>query len=146
MILSIPLTFFSKAWRVWYGSSVNGNQLAIGELWRERFVDITHILWEQLLLLLLVMPLMLGLLFWVLRKSLRPLRSLAESIYQRHPKDLTPISQQTSSELQPLVKALNELLRQVTELLDKEQRFIADTSHELRSPLTAISRSRRTNN
>lgn len=129
----------ADAWRVWYASDPhNGNRLAIGQPWRERFDAVSDLLGAQMALLLMVSPLLLGLLFWVLRKGLQPLRVLTTSLQQRHPDDLTPIDQPVPSELQPLVQALNALLQQVGVLLKKEQRFIADASHELRSPLTAI--------
>lgn len=132
-------TLSADAWRVWYvGDERNGNQLAIGQPWRERHLTVISILCEQIILLLIVVPLLLWLLLWVLRRGLKPLHALTDAINQRHPNDLTPIDYQAPSELQALVQALNTLLQQVEELLEKEQRFIADASHELRSPLTAI--------
>ncbi len=128
-----------SAWRVWYQiDDNNGYRLAIGQPWFERYQAVMMILWQQILLLLLIFPLLLLLLFWGLRQGLKPLHHVADAIKQRHPDDLTPIICQTPSELQPLIDALNGLLKQVDEMLAKEQRFIADAAHELRSPLTAI--------
>lgn len=128
-----------SAWRVWYQiDDENGNRLAIGQAWSERYHIVMIILWEQTLLLLILFPLLLWLLSWSLRQAFKPLHDVTDVIKQRHPKDLSPMSYQAPSELQPLITALNSLLQQVNELMVKEQRFIADAAHELRSPLTAI--------
>src|SRR5690606_3143565 len=41
-------------------------------------------------------------------------------------------------ELGPVVASLNRLLLQVTELLDREKRFLAYAAHELRTPLAVL--------
>jgi heavy metal sensor kinase len=60
------------------------------------------------------------------RSSLRPI--LAERIKDPH----------TNDEISRLAQTFNELLDRIEATFDVERRFIADASHELRSPLTAI--------
>ena len=48
------------------------------------------------------------------------------------------LSDQFDKELQPMLGQLNHLLQRLDQSLKAEQRFTADASHELRSPLSAI--------
>ncbi len=50
------------------------------------------------------------------------------------PLTLAPLPQ----ELEPMVAALNRLLLQVNQLLEREKRFLADAAHELRTPLAVL--------
>lgn len=72
--------------------------------------------------------------------SMRPIRDLTSSINKRQPDDLTPIDPQgLPSELLPLVEAFNGILEKIKVLRENESRFVADATHELRSPLAALS-------
>ncbi|MGN7009377.1 histidine kinase dimerization/phospho-acceptor domain-containing protein, partial [Neisseria sp. P0004.S003] len=48
-------------------------------------------------------------------------------------------TQDSPSEIQGFVVAINNLLQRTAEHVRQQQRFIADAAHELRSPLTALS-------
>ena len=65
---------------------------------------------------------------------------LAKQIAEKSADDLAPIQHQAVEfqELQPMIHQLNELLARLEHSLEAEQRFTADASHELRSPLSAI--------
>lgn len=53
--------------------------------------------------------------------------------------NLEPIQEpDVITEIQPVIDALNQLLARLQRALVAEQRFTADASHELRSPLSAI--------
>ena len=54
--------------------------------------------------------------------------------------DLSPIKTPDPeiTELQPIIRQLNAMLGRLEKSLAAEQRFTADASHELRSPLSAI--------
>lgn len=77
--------------------------------------------------------------FLAVRRSLRPVVALEESLKRRVAFDLTPLSTtHLPTELQPLVKAFNRLLTQLDEAVENERRFIGDAAHELRTPLAAL--------
>lgn len=80
------------------------------------------------------------LLKWTIKKQLSSLSDLSRSIAQRSTENLEPIQQEPNSitELQPVINSLNSLLIRLERALSAEQRFTADASHELRSPLSAI--------
>jgi two-component system, OmpR family, sensor histidine kinase QseC len=88
---------------------------------------------------------LLWLIQWLLvriaiQRQFRSLELLSQHIAQKNAQDLTPIlSPQTEFlELQPILNQLNQLLGRLDQSLHAEQRFTADASHELRSPLSAI--------
>ena len=83
---------------------------------------------------------LLVLLALILWRAFLPLNRLSQTIKARADHDLSPIATASiPSEVSPLVDAINGLLHQSKLHLQKQQRFIADASHELRSPLTAMS-------
>ena len=79
-------------------------------------------------------------LYFLIQKQFRLFKSLSQEISAKNVNDLTPIHNQAQqfTELQPLVEQLNSLLMRLDYSLHAEQRFTADASHELRSPLSAI--------
>ena len=89
--------------------------------------------------LALMLP-VLGTAIWlIVGAQLRPLDRIAESVRQRKPDALEPLSEAgLPDEIRPLVIALNELLARLRAALDAQQAFVADAAHELRTPLTAV--------
>lgn len=81
-----------------------------------------------------------GLLKWTVRRQLAPLHHLSHLIGEKTVDNLQPIPNEDLifTELQPVISSLNQLLVRLERALSAEQRFTADASHELRSPLSAI--------
>ncbi|WP_432209224.1 sensor histidine kinase, partial [Acinetobacter variabilis] len=69
-----------------------------------------------------------------------PLNKISREIGSKSAQDLTPVQSPDPeiNELQPIVRQLNAMLSRLEKSLAAEQRFTADASHELRSPLSAI--------
>ena len=71
--------------------------------------------------------------------GLRPLEQVVRLIKQRDAENLAPLLlAPLPKELEPVVAALNRLLQQVTSVLEREKRFLADAAHELRTPLSVL--------
>ena len=88
---------------------------------------------------LLGIPLMVLLVWFAIGSGLKPLDELARLIRLREPNSLQPIVlSDLPSELEPVQAALNRMLEQLHQLLAREQRFIADAAHELRTPLAVL--------
>ncbi|NNG82423.1 HAMP domain-containing sensor histidine kinase [Acinetobacter sp. ANC 5378] len=79
-------------------------------------------------------------LHFAVKRQFKVIHQLSKEISGKNADDLAPIQQQTPElkELQPMVWQLNQLLQRLNQSLLAEQRFTADASHELRSPLSAI--------
>lgn len=93
-------------------------------------------------LLLMILP-MIGLLIWGLGHSLRqgfaPLDRVTEAIRGRTAADLSAIPDaELPVELAPLTGGLNLYVSRIEALRQSERQFIANASHELRTPVAAI--------
>ena len=92
-------------------------------------------LWRQGLLLLVIAAVVV----WVVQRATRPVRVLSEQMQRRPENDFTALdSQGLPRELWPLVKATNQLMGRLNQLLDHQRRFVRDTSHQLRTPLAVL--------
>lgn len=82
-----------------------------------------------------------GLVIWlVVGFGLKPLRMIAREVETRDPNSLRLIeATKLPSEVAPLVTSLNALFGRLDHALKFEREFIADASHELRTPVTALS-------
>ena len=95
---------------------------------------------QAFLPLLIAMAFLMVLLPFIMWRMLKPVRQLHSEINSRQESDLSPLSiNNLPTELLPLAKSLNRLLALVKISIERQQRFIADAAHELRSPLTAVS-------
>lgn len=71
--------------------------------------------------------------------GLRPLRRLRDEIAARSPLDLRPLADgSVPREVAPLAATLNRLFALLRTTTQSQQRFIADTAHQLRTPLTGM--------
>ena len=96
--------------------------------------------YQSVLPLLIALPLMILLTVWITYRTMRPVKTLSASLGQRRSDDLSPLDGEgVPSEIQGFVTAINQLLQRTGENIRRQQRFIADAAHELRSPLTALS-------
>jgi two-component system OmpR family sensor kinase len=92
-----------------------------------------------LLPVLIVLPFLALLGWWIVGRGLAPLAVVARTLSQRDPTSLRPIAvDKLPVEVQPLVESLNALLQRLDESFDTQRRFAADAAHELRTPLTAL--------
>jgi two-component system, OmpR family, sensor histidine kinase TctE len=110
------------------GVTLHAQERVAQEIWRRNFL-------EQLLLVVLA-----GGLTWLgVNRGLRPLQKLREALTDRDPQLLQPFTVGgLQAELKPLVAALNEALVRIKNQIEIRRRFIADASHQLRTPLTLL--------
>jgi two-component system OmpR family sensor kinase len=89
--------------------------------------------------LLVLLPIMGVLMWWVVGRGLAPLRRVAADVAARRPEALERLSTDAlPDEVAPLVESLNRLLGDLSTARDAQRAFIADAAHELRTPLTAV--------
>ena len=79
-------------------------------------------------------------LVWVgIQLGLRPIRRLRDEIARRSPLDLRPIVETSAPrEIAPLVITLNRLFGMLRTSVQSQQQFIANTAHQLRTPITGM--------
>lgn len=88
---------------------------------------------------LLLVAATLLLVYFGVHFGLAPLTRLREDLEKRTAEDLRPVDEaKIASEVQPLVKALNRLLRLLSTASEAQQRFLANAAHQLRTPLAGL--------
>ena len=98
-----------------------------------------YILGDLLLKMAIAFPLILLPIWFAIHTGLRPLGALSDLLRKRPVDDLTPISSDMRyEELQPVVRAINELLERLRRKIHQEQSFVHDAAHELQTPLAVI--------
>ncbi|MRW91872.1 HAMP domain-containing protein [Duganella sp. FT80W] len=88
--------------------------------------------------LLFSIPFLLLPAWFIIRAGLRPLRSIVGEIEQRSGTNLSSLAPSPYQELSPLVAAVNRLMERLKERLEREQEFLVDAAHELKTPLSVI--------
>jgi two-component system sensor histidine kinase TctE len=99
-----------------------------------RFSFISTLLWDFVQLDVTLV------LVWVgIQLGLRPIRRLRDEIADRSPLDLRPIVESSvPREIAPVVVTLNRLFGMLRTAVQSQQQFIANTAHQLRTPITGI--------
>jgi two-component system OmpR family sensor kinase len=97
-----------------------------------------HAAWQSLRPFLLLIPIMGALIWLLVGRGLAPIARLASAIGARTPAAMDPVSEQVPVEVQPLVRALNDLLSRLQAALQAQRQLVADAAHELRTPLAAL--------
>jgi two-component system, OmpR family, sensor histidine kinase TctE len=79
-------------------------------------------------------------LVWVgIQLGLRPVKRLRDEIAERSPLDLRPIVETSvPREIAPVVVTLNRLFELLRTGVQSQQQFIANTAHQLRTPITGM--------
>nr|WP_234984136.1 sensor histidine kinase [Roseivivax jejudonensis] len=70
--------------------------------------------------------------------ALRPLGRIGDALARRTPADLTPLAEPAPREVAALRDALNDFIARLQRQLNANRDLIADTAHQLRTPLAAI--------
>jgi signal transduction histidine kinase len=125
-------------WRV-YSAIVGDNVVQLGQPMSIRNLLAAETAWRTVWPLLILFP-VLGVGVWIIvGRGLRPLSRLARALEARRPEAVDPLpDRKLSSEIRPLVHALNGLLQRLNVAFDTQKAFVADAAHELRTPLAAL--------
>lgn len=88
--------------------------------------------------LALLLPLLMLAVRRVVAAGLSPVAELGAQVARRDGQSLTPITMPSAPrELGVLVEDINRLLLRLSSALESERRFVADSAHELRTPVAA---------
>jgi len=132
--------FEGYRWRtVAHFDAVNEYWVVAAERTDLRYTLAEHVVMESIFPVLLGLPLV-GLLIWfIVGQGLRPLRMLADELGNKRPTDLSPLAYDSSSlELKRIVLSSNKLLDRLERSLLREKQFASDAAHELRTPISVL--------
>lgn len=131
------LVMHGTRWRAYtVVASDNGDIIRVAERYDSRDEIVQMLRVEHGLSLLIGLPLLVLLMGWAVQRGLRPLGLLTEKLNLRLPGSREAIHLENApSELQPVLRALNDLLNRSEDALEREHQFAADVAHELRTPL-----------
>jgi two-component system sensor histidine kinase TctE len=113
--------------------------VSVAETLRERRALAREVLSGALPIVLLLIALVLVLVWFGVSRGLRLLDPLANQIAQRRARDLSPLDQSVVPvEIRSLTQTIDALFVRLRDLLDLQERFIADAAHQLRTPLAGL--------
>lgn len=129
-----------KLWRIVCLPSADGQYLiAVGQEEEFRNEAALDLIEETLLPWALGLGLILLCTVWMVHRELKPLKQIADNLENRSADDFSPLDgSNVPAELLPLIISGNRLFARTDKMLKNERSFIADSAHELRSPLTAL--------
>lgn len=134
------LTIDQQTWRVYVLNNADTDQqIVVGERENTRGELSRSVALRTLLPELIGLPMVALLLWWCIGWGLAPLSRMAEQTRTRGPHNLQPLSlTPLPQELTTIASALNQLLTRIRQIRTREERFIADAAHELRTPLAVL--------
>jgi two-component system sensor histidine kinase TctE len=127
-LLSLPVRSDAGTLRLTVADELKTNQPAA------RYSFMSTLLWDFVQLDLTLV------LVWVgIQLGLRPVKRLRDEIAERSPLDLRPIVETSvPREIAPLAATLNRLFLTLRTATQAQQQFIANTAHQLRTPITGM--------
>jgi two-component system, OmpR family, sensor histidine kinase QseC len=133
------ITIDGQQWRSFSLRSPNGFWYQAGEASDIRAEIAEEIAFGTLVPLLIALPLLAAMVWFIVTWSLRDLRKISDEIGERAPERMTPLRiERVPMEIERLVSAVNNLLGRLQTTLARERRFTADAAHELRTPIAAL--------
>ncbi len=114
-------------------------EILVGQTLRARRAMTAGLMRDALLPMAVAGALLLIMSWFVTRSALRPLEALSDDLTGRDPYDLTPMpSDGLPRELQVMLGAMNRFMGRLDRQVDTMRNLIADTAHQLRTPVAAI--------
>ncbi len=129
-----------ERWRTYtFHDTASGMTIRTGEPYRPRDYLTRHMVLQTMYPVLVGLPVVTLLIWFIVGRGLRPLQRLAAEVHRRDPDNLDPVdAPYAPAEVHPLVNEVNVLLDRLQHRIDKERHFVGDAAHELRTPLAGL--------
>lgn len=134
----VDLLTGGERWRV-YSLLARGRMIQIGQPYAVRERIAASAAMRSLTPLLIVAPLAAIAIWWLTGLALDPVTRVTRELRQRDARRLDPVPcADLPSEIEPMVRQLNELFERLRGAFAAQRAFVADAAHELRTPLAAL--------
>lgn len=130
--------FYGVRWRAF---SLTNNKyfvvVAHSQTYRDSIAE--EMLMVTIIPVLISIPLIALLIFYIVRKSLAPLRLLSLQLRNKNSEDLSGVTLlNPKNELVPVVNRINELFSRLDYAFELEKQLSANAAHELRTPISVL--------
>lgn len=126
-------------WRILVRALPSGERIALGQSTVVRDVIARDGALRTVLPLVGLVPLLIFLVGFVIRQTLKPVMRLSSELDQKGEGNFVPLpADGIPNEILPFVASINRLLSRLALSMAQQRRFVADAAHELRSPITAL--------
>lgn len=132
--------FADKRWRI-YSAHIPKQQrwTMVAQPVKNRFELAQSMILAAMMPLIFSIPVLAIIIYFVVSRGLKPLRSLSFDLNNRTPRNFQPfILSDTPAELVPVLSTLNSLLTRLQSAFEREQQFASNAAHELRTPLSVL--------
>jgi two-component system sensor histidine kinase QseC len=133
------LNFAAKRWRTFSYEFGNNEWIVVAQQQTLRGIIVEKMILAAVQPIILVMPLLGLLIFFITTRSLTPLKQLSNDLQNRQSTNLSQLDiHNTSSELAPVIQTLNQLFFRLSAAFEREREFVSHAAHELRTPLSVM--------
>ncbi|MET0103292.1 MAG: sensor histidine kinase [Sedimenticola sp.] len=121
------------------GNEINGPMtISVGEFSKARRALVLDVMQKLMIRVALLWILVVMLVWLSITLGLKPLSQLASAIKRRSFDDMRPIGAPVPQEVRQVVDELNNLLQRLEVSMVQQKRFIANASHQLKTPVSAL--------
>lgn len=137
----IDNNFQGERWRVYtlVQNEKNDIVVMVAQPLKKRFMLAQGIILAAVTPMVIAIVLLSFIIYGVITRGLKPLRSLVKALKAKEINDLKPlILMNDKNELEPVISTLNKLFSRLDSAFERERRFASDAAHELRTPLSVL--------
>ncbi len=130
--------FSGKRWRT-FTLLKNGYSTIVAQPIDARIASVESVLYGTIMPIVVSIPLIALLVYYIIYKSLFSLNQLSNQIKRKSTSDLSKVViNNPPAELAPVITRLNLLLARVKDSFEREKQLTANAAHELRTPVSVL--------